>query len=79
MTNPEQHLATELLYALRLTAGAPMGGVPISPKKETGMAKIWAAVLIVASMLLVAPIIESGTAGTTEFFQAVGTADGGGF
>ena len=56
-----------------------MGGVPISPKKETGMAKIWAAVLIVASMLLVAPIIESGTAGTTEFFQAVGTADGGGF
>jgi hypothetical protein len=42
------------------------------------MTKIWAALLIVASLLLVAPIIESGTAGTTEFFQAMGTADGGG-
>jgi hypothetical protein len=42
------------------------------------MAKIWAAVLIVASLLLVAPVIESGTS-STEFFQAVGTADGGGF
>ena len=38
----------------------------------------WAALLIVASLLLVAPIIESGTAGDTQFFQAVGTAEGGG-
>ena len=41
------------------------------------MARIWAAVLIVASLLLVAPVIESGTS-STEFFQAVGTAAGGG-
>jgi hypothetical protein len=43
------------------------------------MAKIWAALLTVASLLLVAPIIESGTSESTEFFQAIGTADGGGF
>lgn len=42
------------------------------------MAKLWAALLIVASLLLVAPIIESGTQGNTQYFQAVGTADGGG-
>ena len=57
-----------------------MGGVPILRKQEeTGMAKIWAALLIVASVLLVAPIIESVTSESTEYFQAIGTADGGGF
>jgi len=43
------------------------------------MTKIWAALLIVASLLLAAPVIESGTSGSTQFFQAIGTADGGGF
>ena len=42
------------------------------------MTKVWAALLIIASFLLVAPVIESGTSGSTQFFQAVGTADGGG-
>ena len=42
------------------------------------MTKVWAALLIIASFLLVAPVIESGTTGSTQFFQAVGTADGGG-
>jgi hypothetical protein len=42
------------------------------------MTKVWATVLIIASLLLVAPVIESGTSGSTQFFQAVGTADGGG-
>ena len=41
------------------------------------MTKFWAALLIVASFLLVAPVIESGTSGSTQFFQAIGTADGG--
>ena len=41
------------------------------------MAKVLAALLIVASFLLVAPVIESGTLGTTQMFQAIGTADGG--
>ena len=42
------------------------------------MTKLWAALLIVASFLMLAPIIESGTSGSTQFFQAIGTADGGG-
>ena len=41
------------------------------------MAKVWAVVMIIASFLLVAPVIESGTTGSTQVFQAVGTADGG--
>ena len=42
------------------------------------MTKIWAAVLIVASLLFVAPVLESATSVTTEVFQAIGTACGGG-
>ena len=42
------------------------------------MAKVLAALLVVASFLLVAPVIESGTSGTTQMFQALGTAEGGG-
>lgn len=41
------------------------------------MAKLAAALLILVSFLLAAPVIESGTL-DTQFFQAVGTADGGG-
>ena len=41
------------------------------------MAKLMAVLLVLASFLLVAPIIESGTSGSTQFFQAIGTADGG--
>ena len=42
------------------------------------MAKLWAALLIVASLLMLAPVIESGTSSSTQLFQAIGTADGGG-
>ena len=42
------------------------------------MAKIVAALVIVFSFLMLAPIIESGTSESTQFFQAIGTADGGG-
>jgi len=41
------------------------------------MAKVLAVLFIIASFLLVAPVIESGTTGSTQLFQAVGTADGG--
>jgi hypothetical protein len=45
------------------------------------MAKAWAGILIVvavvASFLLAAPVIESATSGSTQVFQAIGTADGG--
>jgi hypothetical protein len=46
------------------------------------MSKVWASLVIVAtaigSFLLVAPVIESATSGSTQFFQAVGTAESGG-
>jgi hypothetical protein len=41
------------------------------------MAKLLAALMIVASFLLAAPVIESGTSSSTQIFQAIGTADGG--
>jgi hypothetical protein len=45
------------------------------------MAKVWAGIVVVAavvaSFLLVAPVIESATSSSTQIFQAVGTADGG--
>jgi hypothetical protein len=41
------------------------------------MKVFWAALVIIATFLLAAPVIESGTS-PTEMFQAVGTADDGG-
>ncbi len=42
------------------------------------MAKLWAALFILASFLLAAPVLESGSASSTQFFQAIGTAESGG-
>jgi hypothetical protein len=42
------------------------------------MTKVLAAALFLASFLLALPVIESGTSGSTQFFQAIGTAEGGG-
>lgn len=41
------------------------------------MARLIAVLLVLASFLLVAPVIESGTSGSTQFFHAIGNADGG--
>lgn len=41
------------------------------------MTKVLAVLALIASFLLVAPVIESGTSGSTQFFQAIGTAEGG--
>jgi len=35
------------------------------------MAKIWAGIVVVA------PVIESATSSSTQYFQAIGTAEGG--
>jgi hypothetical protein len=43
------------------------------------MRKLWAALLVIASFLMLAPVLESGTSESTQFFQAIGNADGGGF
>jgi hypothetical protein len=42
------------------------------------MSKLLAVLTVLASFLLAAPVIESGTSGSTQVFQAIGTADGGG-
>ena len=42
------------------------------------MTKVFAVALAMVSLLLVAPVIESGTSGSTQLFVAVGNADGGG-
>lgn len=42
------------------------------------MTRIWAVVLVLASFLLVAPVIESGTSESTQMFVAIGNAEGGG-
>jgi hypothetical protein len=47
------------------------------PKGETPMIKVLALMVALASFLLAAPVIESGTTGSTQLFQAIGTADGG--
>ena len=51
---------------------------PNGPKGESPMIKVLALVIALASFLLAAPVIESGTSGSTQIFQAIGTADGGG-
>jgi hypothetical protein len=42
------------------------------------MTKLWVVLLILGSILFVAPVIESGTSESSTIFQAVGTAEGGG-
>lgn len=42
------------------------------------MRKVLAALTVIASFLLAAPVIESGVTESTQFFQAIGTAEAGG-
>jgi hypothetical protein len=55
-----------------------MVGIASGPKGDSPMIKLFALVVALASFLLAAPVIESGTTGSTQIFQAIGTADGGG-
>jgi hypothetical protein len=48
------------------------------PKRRDAMMKFLALAFAVASVLLVAPIIESGTPVSTQLFVAIGNAEGGG-
>jgi len=41
------------------------------------MTKILGALVALVVLLFAAPVIESGTTGSTQWFQAIGTADGG--
>jgi hypothetical protein len=42
------------------------------------MTKLLAAAILLASFLLALPVIESGTSGSTQIFQTIGTAESGG-
>jgi cell division protein FtsW (lipid II flippase) len=42
------------------------------------MAKVWAVLLVLATFLMVAPVIESETSGATRWFQGIATAESGG-
>jgi len=53
-----------------------MVGAPERLQGERSM-KVLALILALASLLLAAPVIESGTSVSTQLFQAIGTADGG--
>ena len=55
-----------------------MVGAHKPAKEGISMAKTLAALMVLASFLLVAPVIESATSGTTQMFQTFGTADDGG-
>jgi len=53
-----------------------MVGTTNRRKGDPSMTKLIAVTLALASLLLIAPVIESG--GSTQLFVAVGNADGGG-
>jgi hypothetical protein len=55
-----------------------MAGTTNRLEGDKSMTKILAITLALASVLFVAPIIESGTSGSTQLFVAVGNAEGGG-
>jgi ribosomal protein S5 len=46
-------------------------------REEIDMTKLWAVLLVLASFVLVAPVVESGTSSALNLFVAVGNADGG--
>jgi hypothetical protein len=49
-----------------------------TPHRRKTMTKLWAVLLVLASLLLVAPVLESNTSESSQIFQAVGNAEGGG-
>jgi hypothetical protein len=55
-----------------------MGRALLLVIRERDMAKMWAALLFATAVLFAAPVIESATSSSTQVFQAIGTADGGG-
>jgi len=55
-----------------------MVGAVSRRKGERQMTKILALALAMVALLLVAPVIESGTSGSSQLFVAIGNADGGG-
>jgi hypothetical protein len=67
-------LARELLSSeqLRFSSSQP------THRRDILMTKLVAILVVLASFLLVAPVIESGAPGPIQVFQAVGNAEDGG-
>jgi hypothetical protein len=57
---------------------SPSTGERDPSRKEIDMTRLWAILLILASFVLVAPVVESGTSDSLALFVAVGNADSGG-
>ena len=55
-----------------------MVGAACRRKGDMVMTKLVAVALALVSLLMVAPVIESGTSVSTQLFVAVGNAEGGG-
>jgi uncharacterized membrane-anchored protein YitT (DUF2179 family) len=71
-------VAIDLLSTVpRRVSGLLMVRSTSGSKGETSMIKALALAVALVSFLLAAPVIESGTTGSTQLFQAIGTADGG--
>ena len=72
----------ELRYFSPTVDRGPHGEGFTTVEEERAMTKVWTGILmdaaVVGSFLLAAPVIESSTSGSTQFFQALGTADSGG-
>ncbi len=47
-------------------------------RRETDMKKLWTVLLILASFVLVGPVVESGTSSFPGVFVAIGNAESGG-
>jgi len=56
----------------------PLHGALTIDKGDRVMRKVLAAIVIIASFLFVAPVIESSAPGSTALFVAIGNAEGGG-
>src|SRR5207247_10709676 len=76
LERPRLAVHLPMLCPLR-RSGAPRVGATTRRKGDTSMTKLIAITLALVSLLLVAPVIESGTSGSTQLFVAVGNADGG--
>jgi len=74
-------VVVELLTLVAVVSRGLHGEGLSTVEEEKQMAKVWAGIVVVAavvaSFLLVAPVIESATSNSTQVFQAVGTADAG--
>jgi len=62
----------------RTAESRSQGGSRQTPKRGKLMTKLFAVALALTTLLLIAPVIESETSGTSQIFVTIGNADGSG-